>query len=636
MIGGKRLMPNWGLFIIDLLIVIFSFVLAYNLRFNFQVPDDFYRHFHYVVPYLILVRSVFFFVLKTYTGILRYTSVQDALRIFVAVAGGSIILFIINVFSFKIADFHLVPYAVIIIDFFLSIFFLTGIRVGYKILFQRFARSGEGEVMRVAIFGAGEAGLITKRTMDRDVGQKYKILGFVDDNPALSNKTIEGIPVYHSDNLDNLFSQKEVDQLIISVQSITSKRTNEIVDICLHHKVKVLHVPPPSRWINGELSFRQIKRIKIEDLLQREQIRLDIDKIKKQISNKRVLVTGAAGSIGGEIVRQLFRYQPQSVILLDQAETPLFQMELELENTPGVHNFEIVIGDIRNKDRMENLFRTFKPQIVFHAGAYKHVPMMENNPSEAVLTNVLGTKTLADLSVKYEIEKFVFVSTDKAVNPSNVMGASKRVAEVYVQSLDKKQRENGGHTRFVTTRFGNVLGSNGSVIQLFREQIAKGGPVTVTHPDVTRFFMTIPEACQLVLEAGTIGNGGEIFVFDMGNSVKIVDLAKKMIELSGLELGKDIQLIFTGLRSGEKLFEELLSLEENTLPTHHEKIRIGQTREYSFEEIDSQIQALICLFDEQDNEKIVRQLKRIVPEFKSNNSVFEFLDKEVEKGQNLK
>jgi FlaA1/EpsC-like NDP-sugar epimerase len=383
----------------------------------------------------------------------------------------------------------------------------------------------------------------------------------------------------------------------------------------------VLNVPPVSSWINGELSFKQIKKINIEELLERDPIKLDEENISRQVKNKHVLVTGAAGSIGSEIVRQLVRYKPSKIILLDQAESPLYEVEMELKEQMAPGSFEIVIGDVRNRDRMHNLFRTFRPQIVFHAAAYKHVPMMENNPSEAVFTNVLGTKVMADLAVEFGAEKFVMVSTDKAVNPTNVMGASKRVAEIYTQALGKTAK-----TKFITTRFGNVLGSNGSVIPRFRQQIEKGGPVTITHPEITRYFMTIPEACQLVLEAGAMGNGGEIFIFDMGKSVKIVDLAKKMIKLSGLELDKDIKIAFTGLRPGEKLYEELLNDKEKTLPTHHAQIMIAKVKEYDLGEVSKEIESLISLFGSQNNNEIVRKIKNIVPEFISNNSEFEKLD----------
>jgi FlaA1/EpsC-like NDP-sugar epimerase len=385
--------------------------------------------------------------------------------------------------------------------------------------------------------------------------------------------------------------------------------------------VRVLNVPPASRWINGELSFNQIKSIKIEDLLEREPIKLDEEIIKAQIENKIILITGAAGSIGSELARQCSKYHPKKLFLLDQAETPLHELDLEFNDLLIKPKYEVVIADVRQIDRMRKVFNTFKPDIVFHAAAYKHVPMMENNPSESILTNILGTKIVADLSVEFNVEKFVFVSTDKAVNPTSVMGASKRIAEIYIQSLGKT-----ASTKFITTRFGNVLGSNGSVIPRFKKQIDQGGPITITHPDISRYFMTIPEASQLVLEASSMGKGGEIFVFDMGGSVKIVDLARKMILLLGLKEGKDISIVYTGLRPGEKLYEELLANTENTLPTHHNQILIGKVREYAYSQVKKIIEELIQSFDTQNNELIVQRMKDLVPEFISNNSVFQKLD----------
>ncbi len=473
----------------------------------------------------------------------------------------------------------------------------------------------------VIIFGAGESGIITKRTLDRDAGTKYKVLAFIDDDTKKQEKKLEGVTIYGIEKLDELLQHHDVSNLIISIQNLAPAKKQMIVDICLNHNTKVLNVPPVTNWINGELSFKQIKKVQIEELLERDPIQLDKEDIQKQLSGKVILVTGAAGSIGSEIVRQLIRFNPEKIVLLDQAESPLYDMEMELHDKYSQLRYEVVMGDIRNKERMENVFQTFHPQIVFHSAAYKHVPMMENNPSESVLTNVLGTKTIADLSVEYKVEKFVMVSTDKAVNPTNVMGASKRIAEMYTQSLNKKS-----NTRFITTRFGNVLGSSGSVIPRFRQQIETGGPITITHPDITRYFMTIPEACQLVLEAGAMGKGGEIFIFDMGESVKIYDLAVKMIKLSGLVLDKDIRIIYTGLRPGEKLFEELLADHENTLPTHHKQILIAKVKEYDFATVSNSISELILLFEKQNNKSIVKKMKELVPEFKSNNSVYVELD----------
>lgn len=620
--------PRWGIFLIDLGICFFSLLLSFLLRFNFEIPHEWVITFWLAFPIAIFVRAVTFAVFKTYSGIIQYASTHDAQRIFLAVISGSAVFIIINFVKEYFFTQYLLPLAVVIIDFVFTIFLMTAFRIAVKIFYQTIKKDAR-EKANVIIYGAGQSGMIAKRTLERDRGTKYKVVAFIDDNAELQNKKIEGATIYHTENLEKLLQENETDLLIVSGLKIPTNKKQEIVDVCLKYRTKVLNVPPVSQWINGELSFKQIKQIKIEELLQRAPIQLDKGKIKEQLFNRKILITGAAGSIGSEMVRQILEFRPQKIILLDNAESPLYDLEQELIGKYKISNYEIVIGDVRNAERMENVFKTFQPQLVYHVAAYKHVPLMENNPSESILTNVLGTKVVADLSVKNKVEKFVLVSTDKAVNPTNVMGASKRVAEIYVQSLDHHlSKSNRQHTKFITTRFGNVLGSNGSVIPLFRKQIESGGPVTVTHEEVTRFFMTIPEACQLVLEAGAMGNGGEIYIFDMGESVKIVDLAKKMIKLSGLELGKDIQLVFTGLRPGEKLYEELLNNKENTLPTHHPKIMIAKVREYEFDDIVSEIQLLIDLFPSQDNMKIVAKLKQLIPEFVSNNSVFEVLDEQ--------
>ena len=419
--------------------------------------------------------------------------------------------------------------------------------------------------------------------------------------------------------MEKVISDKSVTELIIAIQAPDELRRKEIVEICLANGVTVQKVPSAKSWINGEFSAKQISKIKIDDLLGRKPIVLDEDKIAAELSNEIILVTGAAGSIGSGMVRQIAKYNPAKLVLLDQAESPLYDLQNEISSEFPNLKFEAVIGDIRSRDRMKNVFTSFKPKYVFHAAAYKHVPLMEVNPSEAVLTNILGTKNLVDLASEFKVHKFVMISTDKAVNPTNVMGASKRIAEIYAQY------SNHSDTKFITTRFGNVLGSNGSVIPLFQRQLDQGGPLTVTDERITRFFMTIPEACQLVLEAGTMGEGSEIFVFDMGESVKIIDLAKKMIQLSGMELGTDIEIKITGLRPGEKLYEELLAKEENTLTTHHPQILKAKMREEESDQI-SKIVDLIELFGAQDNDEMVRRMKAIVPEFISNNSQFEKLD----------
>jgi FlaA1/EpsC-like NDP-sugar epimerase len=502
---------------------------------------------------------------------------------------------------------------------------------------------------RVIIYGAGEVGIAAKRTLDHDPKVNMTIIAFIDDDERKSGKVIDGINIYHPTEIRVLAKDEKVDDLLIGSHNLLPERKNTVVDFCLEHNIKVLTLPPVQTWINGQISSRQIQNIKIEDLLEREPIEIHNDDIREQLRGRRVLVTGAAGSIGSEIVRQISVFQPQMIILNDQSETPLHELQLELQENNLDNNFHSFIGDIRDHCRMELLFQTFKPHYVYHAAAYKHVPLMEHNPGEAVRTNVMGTKVIADLSLKYGVNKFVMISTDKAVNPTNVMGASKRIAEIYVQSLFNsfKYREpttytNGlshlnedlsrAKTRFITTRFGNVLGSSGSVIPRFQAQIQKGGPITVTHPDITRYFMTIPEACRLVLEAGSMGEGGEIFIFDMGKSVKIVELAKKMIRLSGLVPHQDVAIEFSGLRPGEKLYEELLNDMENTMPTHHEKIMVAKVREYNFQTISKHIKELISLSCEYKDRQVVIKMKEIVPEFKSNNSVYEELDLQVEIG----
>ncbi|MBL1231166.1 MAG: polysaccharide biosynthesis protein [Flavobacteriales bacterium] len=614
--------PRWMVLIIDLVICFFAIIIAYLVRFNFNIPEVEIKGFPFVFSVIIGVRLLSFLITGTYKGIVKHTSSKDSQRIFITLTIGSLAFVVVNlIFYYGINKTFPIPFSIIIIDYMATLFLMITLRVLFKSIYTEIMNPYR-EKSNVIIFGAGESGIITKRTLDKDAGLKYKVLAFMDEDAKKEGKILEGVKILGLNKLDDLLSKEDVAHLIISVQQLSSARKKMLIDTCLKYDTKVLNVPPVSNWINGQLSFKQIKKIQIEELLEREPIKLSEDNIKQQLSDKVILVTGAAGSIGSEMVRQIVHFNPKKIILLDQAESPLYDMELELGDDPSHVPYEIVIGDIRNKERMENLFKTFQPSYVFHAAAYKHVPMMENNPSESIFTNVLGTKVIADLAVQYNIERFVMVSTDKAVNPTNVMGASKRIAEIYIQSLSTT-----ANTKFITTRFGNVLGSNGSVIPRFRKQIESGGPITITHPDITRFFMTIPEACQLVLEAGTSGEGGEIYIFDMGESVKILDLAKKMIKLSGLTLDKDIKITYTGLRPGEKLYEELLANEENTIATHHNQIMIAKVRKYDFQEVDAKINQLISSFNAQNNFQIVAQMKALVPEFKSKNSVYEELDK---------
>lgn len=616
--------PRWIIFVTDIFYSAVSLYFAYTLRFNFHIPNREIDTFIYVFPFALAVRSLSFAIGKIYAGVIRYTSASDAARILFVVLAGSIFFYIANWFSlFFINDRFIIPTSVIFIDFFVLSITLTSVRLGAKTLYFWLTNKSKTKV-NVIIFGAGESGIITKRTLDRDAGTRYSVLAFVDDDRKKVNTRLEGVTIYHTSNLIELLKENRVARLILSPQNLSATRKSEIIEACLGYDIKILNVPPVSDWINGELSYRQMKGINIDDLLGREPINLNAESISKKIKNKTVLVTGAAGSIGRELVKQISNYSPKQLLLLDNAESPLYELEVELKEKLKLENFEVILCDVREQKRMEKVFNSFKIDMVFHAAAYKHVPMMEKNPAEAVSVNIQGTKIAANLALKYGVNEFVMISTDKAVNPTNVMGASKRIAEIYTRSLSHRS---DNKTLFVTTRFGNVLGSNGSVIPFFKKQIENGGPVTVTHPDITRYFMTIPEAVQLVLEASAMGKGGEIFVFDMGKSVKIADLAKKMIQLYKLTIDKDIKIVYTGLRPGEKLYEELLNNEENTLPTHHPQILIGKVKEYEFAQVSKDVDELIHLMETQNNQLIVSKMKQMVPEFISNNSEFEMLDK---------
>ncbi|WP_409079954.1 polysaccharide biosynthesis protein [Sphingobacterium sp. UME9] len=567
-----------------------------------------------------------------YTGIVRYTSAIDSIRILSTITFSVFVLLVIKLVIQANEIERNIPTALIIFFALFSFLILTVYRTIIKIFFL-YTKKVNGSRKKTLIYGAGDLGIAVKRTLDHDVRSKNAIVGFLDDNEQKINKVIDGTKIYSSQKFSHLINTLNIEEVIIASHNIPSDRKNEITDVALEKNVNILTLPPVKKIMNGDLNPNQIQKIKIEDLLEREPIKINDDHILSQTKGKRILVTGAAGSIGSEIASQLGKYEPQMIILCDQAESPLHNLQLDLQDEFPNQVYHTYIADVRSTKRMQLLFDTFKPHYVYHAAAYKHVPMMENHPLEAVQTNVMGTKNLADLAVEFQVEKFVFVSTDKAVNPTNIMGATKRIAEIYVQSLNNHLENSLGatvHTKFITTRFGNVLGSNGSVIPRFRDQIQKGGPVTVTHPEITRYFMTIPEACRLVLEAGTMGQGGEIFVFDMGKSVKIVELAKKMIRLSGFKPNEDIEIKFTGLRPGEKLYEELLNDLENTLPTHHEKIMIAKVRENNYDIVCMKIGELQQRLATQNKNEVVYQMKIIVPEFKSKNSIYEQLDKEIE------
>lgn len=595
--------------------------MAYLVRFEFHPPSNEIALARQFLGWFVVIRAGSFLLGRTYAGIIRFTSTQDTVRIFTVLTAGSLVMAAMNQWRFHFADGqYYLPYSIIILEYLLSLFAMIAARIAVKVVYLEL-KTPDVARKRVIIFGAGDGGILTKRTIDRDTRSRMSVVAFFDDDKSKSGKKLEGTDIYFTNKLEEHLASGKVDEMILAVPSMPRGRQKELVDLALKYGIHVSSVPPAAQWVGGELSVRQIRDIRIEDLLGRDRIELKSDEVRAHLKGKRILVTGAAGSIGSELVRQILPFEPARVILLDQAETPLFELDNELQQAGWADRIEIAMGDVRQPDRMRRLFDYCAPQIVFHAAAYKHVPMMENNPSEAVLTNVLGTRILADLSEEHRVEKFVLISTDKAVNPTNVMGASKRIAEMYVQSKNAHSP-----TRFITTRFGNVLGSNGSVLPIFKRQIEQGGPVRVTHPDVTRYFMTIPEAAQLVLEAGAMGDGGEIFAFDMGESVRIAELAEKMIRLSGLEPGKDISIQFTGLRPGEKLYEEVLSNEENTVATHHPKILKARVRELSYSEVKSNVEELVALFDAQDNLKLVAKMKTLVPEYLSRNSTFEQLD----------
>lgn len=615
----QNTVPRLVILIIEMMICIFALLLAFELRFNFKIGPDELERIKFSLILVIPVRLLLFIVFRTFADIVRYTGTRDTLKVLVALGFGSVIFALANLVSFYVFEFKfLVPYSIIVIDFFVSTVLLVGFRMFVKLAYMEMNNPRKGKT-DVVIFGAGESGLITKRSLDRDAGSKYKVVAFVDDDDRKTGMKLEGVPIFHTGKLTDLLKPQSVAHLIISIQNLSPERKKEIADLALHFNTKVLVVPPVFNWINGELSFKQMKKIRIEELLEREVIEINNAKVKDSLANQVVLVTGAAGSIGSEIVRQVLSHSPQLVLCLDQSETGLYHLDLGLQNFKG--KYLLIVGDVNDEQKMRSVFSKHKPVICFHAAAYKHVPLMESQVSEAIRNNVLGTKCVADLAVEFHCEKFVMISTDKAVNPTSVMGASKRMAEIYIQTLNEQTQ-----TQFITTRFGNVLGSNGSVIPLFRKQIENGGPITVTHPEVTRYFMTITEACQLVLEAGAMGNGGEIFMFDMGKSVKIADLARKMIQLSGLTIGKDIQIVFTGLRPGEKLYEELLNTMENTIPTYHKRIMIASVKQYEYDYVVKEINELKNYAFNESDEQIVRLMKQIIPEYKSQNSIYEKLD----------
>ncbi|MCA0931604.1 polysaccharide biosynthesis protein [Lutimonas saemankumensis] len=621
---------RWIVLMIDLSLSLQAFFFAYLIRFNFSLQFGSYD-FIQQLPLIAIASLIGFLSVGSFKGIVRHTGTKDAINVFWASTIIAAILFssALVIRNFNIYDVYSIPLSIISIHYLLNIVVLISSRFIFKYLFDRIA-SNYQKPKNVLIYGAGESGLITYNTLSTSVSSKYRIVGFLDDSQLKIGKQFNRIKIYDPKIIDKNFIEKyDIKEIIVSIQKIKPFELFEKVDRLTDLPVTIKIVPPVQQWIDGELNVGQIQEVKIEDLLERTPIKINNPVLQKELENRVILVTGAAGSIGSEIAQQISKYKYKQLILLDQAESALYDLQQKFLREK-VENFSVELADIRNEDRIRSLFENNNIDLIFHAAAYKHVPLMENNPYEAVRVNVYGSSLLMKYAIQHHVQKFIMVSTDKAVNPTNVMGATKRVAELYANCLNTQ-----GKTKFVTTRFGNVLGSNGSVIPLFKRQIENGGPLTVTHEDITRFFMTIPEACQLVLEAGVMGNGGEIYVFDMGESVKIFELAKKMIHLSGRRYPEDIDIKITGLRPGEKLYEELLSNEENTIPTYNEKIMIAKTDNIHVDQVKARIDSLISELSI-DHLELVKKIKAIVPEYISNNSEFEKLDDTQVKVKKLK
>ena len=621
----ERFLPRWAILILDVAIIAVSFLCAYLIAYQFYRAAESVASFRNAVITGVVINVIAFLIFKPYRNVLRFSSFRDILKIFVTLVASFFANYLIDHFVFSNMDIRVPPMSVVTLAYLIAFVTMSVSRIMVKMVWERLSLDRQKSKVTL-IYGAKVMGCSIAKMLRSDPMSKYDVVGFVADEPDLIGKTVVGLPVYKNDDkLIDILGRRNIEAVIISPDKHVEVQNNDFLDRMLAMGIKVMTVSSITEWGSNSLDHSKVREYSIEDLLQRPPIQIDMRKVASHIEGKRVLVTGAAGSIGSEIMRQVVLFNPQQLILLDQAETPLHDVRLEISDTWRDINAVTVVADIANKTRMENVFEKYRPQYVFHAAAYKHVPMMEDDVAESVQTNIVGTQILSDLAVKYSVEKFVMVSTDKAVNPTNVMGCSKRICEIYVQSLAKKIASEGLYkTQFITTRFGNVLGSNGSVIPRFKAQIEKGGPVTVTHPEIIRYFMTIPEACRLVLEAGSMGQGGEIYIFDMGKPVKIADLAKKMIQLSGKT---DVEIEYTGLRQGEKLYEELLNVKELTKPTSHEKVMIANVREYDYDMVKSDIEGLIDVSYTYDNMKIVAKMKQIVPEFVSQNSLFEVLDK---------
>ena len=612
----KHSLPRWLVLLIDIGAVFISFIVAYLLRYNFE-SYTFSLLFSTVQGLFVCsVYLGFMFLFKSYSGLLRQTTIKDTFIIGVTNASAFSVLFIMTLITryFELNRLFDIPLSILIIHFGMisvaHIFFRVSIKMFYV-----YVSVPSSNKKNVLIYGSGETGIIVKRVLESDPRSGYQLKGFIDDNIKLQGKKVDGFPVFSKNILTKDFIESEgVKVFIFAIKDLSATKKKEILESVINLGLEIFDTPSFDTWLNGHLQVKQLRKVQIEDLLGREPIKLDLRRIEQGLKNKTILVTGAAGSIGSEIVRQLTKYKYKQLILIDQAETPCFYLDNELKDKFSTCHYEMIIGDVTNEVRMEQIFRKYRPDIIFHAAAYKHVPLMEANPLEAFRVNVGGTKNISELAIKYKAEKFVMISTDKAVNPTNVMGASKKVCELLLQAQARRLETD---TQFVTTRFGNVLGSNGSVIPLFKKQIADGGPVTITHPDITRFFMTIPEACQLVLEAGFMGNGGEIFIFDMGEPVKILDIAIRLIQLSGLEPNEDIEIKYTGLRPGEKLFEELFADTEQQLPTHNPKISIARVADADYDTIYLKINNTLNSIYKKSGTEIIEAMKEIVPGYTS-------------------
>jgi len=616
----KHSLPRWLVLVIDITTVFVTFIFAYLLRYNFETFTFIWSLTIYHAILVTLVYMVFMILYKSYSGLIRQTTVKDTFIIAVTNTTALVVMVIITLLSrlFEWNEVFNVSISILMIHYGAITVSLIFLRIFIK-MFYVFVSVPTSKRRNILIYGSGETGIIVKRVIESDPGSEYQIRGFIDDNRKLQGKKVDGYPVYSSSILSKDFIEVEdIKVFIFAIKNISAVKKKEILESVVNLGLDILDTPSFDQWFNGQLQVKQLRKVQLEDLLGREPITLDLKRIDEGLSNKTILVTGAAGSIGSEIIRQLTRYHYYQLILLDQAETPMFYLDNEMKDKYPACHFNLIIGDVTNLEKMDRIFRKYRPEIVFHAAAYKHVPIMEVNPHEAFRVNVGGTKIISELSIKYRAEKFVMISSDKAVNPTSVMGATKKICELLVQA---QARRSGVTTKFITTRFGNVLGSNGSVIPVFKKQIAEGGPVTITDPEIKRFFMTIPEACQLVLEAGFMGNGGEIFIFDMGNPIKILDIAVKLIRLSGLEPFKDIEIKYTGLRPGEKLYEELFSDNEQQLPTYNPKISIARVTNEDFEGILEKINIILSTIYSKTASELVEAMKEIVPGYADKISV---------------